>query len=111
MSWLGWAPFFDGNDGLVLLILARLVRFLFCQDLCLTSCQQHLNRFRQIFDDVESVGALNGLGSAFACSGGIFASPIATDYRQVWLLTHPPCCGFRLAVREEIYDAVALQVH
>src|SRR6266700_5154036 len=99
MGWLGWTPFFDRNDGLVLLTLARLFRFLLCQNLRLTTCQQHLDRFRQIFDDVEPVGALNGLGSAFACSGGIFASSITADHRQVWLLAHPPCCGLRLAVR------------
>ena len=76
----------------------RLVRFLLCQNFRLTTCQKHLDSFGQIFDDMEPVGALNGLGSAFTCSGGIFASSITTDHRQVWLLVHPPGGGLRPAV-------------
>src|SRR5947209_522081 len=98
MRWLWWTPYFDGNDGLVLLLLAWLVRFLLCQNLRLTACQQHLNRLGQIFDHMKPIGALNGLGSAFSCCRGIFSSSITADHRQVWLVVHPPGGGFRPAV-------------
>ena len=91
IRWFWRAPFFDGNDGFVLLILAWLVWFLFCQNLGLTASQKHLNSFGQVFDDVKPVSALNGLGSAFVCGRGIFSSSITTDHRQIWLITHPLC--------------------
>src|SRR5579863_6108231 len=92
MSRLWWTPFFDGDDGLVLLILARLVQVLLCQNLRLTAREKHLDSFGQIFDHWESVCALDGLGSTFTRSGGILPTPpITTHHRQIRLLVHPPC--------------------
>jgi hypothetical protein len=111
MSWDFRAPFFDGNSGLVLLVLVWLVQSLFCLDLCLATRQKHLDSFGQIFNDVESVRTLNGLGSAFSRRRGIFSSSITADYRQVWRLSHPFGSGFRQAVRQKVHDAVAFQIH
>jgi hypothetical protein len=72
MCWLWRSPFLNGDDRFVLFILVWLVGFLLCQDLRLTASEKHLNRFRQIFDQMESIGTLNRLGSAFACCCGIF---------------------------------------
>src|SRR5260370_24918816 len=98
MNWLWWTPFFNGKNGLMLFILACLVRFLFCQNLCLTTSQKHLDSFGQVFHNVEPIRTLNGLGSAFSRSRGIFPSSITTHHRQIWLVAHPLCRGFCQAV-------------
>jgi hypothetical protein len=81
MSWLWRTPFFDGDDGFVLLIPAWLIWFFLHQDLCLTASQKHLNGLSQIFNYVKSIRTLNSLGSAFSRGRGIFPSTITAYHR------------------------------
>jgi hypothetical protein len=106
MCWLWRSPLLNGDDRFVLFILVWLVGFLLCQDLRLTASEKHLNRFRQMFDQMESIGTLKRLGSAFACCCGIFPPSITTHHLQIGRLSHPPSGSFRLAVRYKVHHPV-----
>ena len=64
--------------------------------LCLTfplSCQmmreQPLQSLSEIFEEMEPIRTLSGLGSALRSSRGIGASTIPADRLEIWVLAHP----------------------
>jgi hypothetical protein len=111
MSWLWRSPLFDRDDGFVLLLLAWLVPFLFSQDFRLATSQKHLNGFGEIFYHMKAVCALSRLGSTLGRCFCILTAPITTHYSDVWVMSHPPCRGVCLTIRQKVNDPVALQVH
>ena len=53
-----------------------------------------LEPLTEIFEQVEFVCHLLRLGSAFAGSGCVIASPITADYLDFWVSAKPGFCRF-----------------
>jgi hypothetical protein len=74
---------------------------------CQVTSKQSFQRLSQIFQDVESIGALDSLRGTGDSSGGIFSSPVSADHLDFWMLSHPSRSRLCLAIREEIKDAMS----
>ncbi len=75
------------------------------------TCQQLLDRFGKVLDDMEAIGHFNGLGSPLSHSRSILAASVAADMGDFGMLFHPGRCSFLLTIRQEIKDLVPLQIH
>ena len=62
------------------------------------------------FDEVETIGDLDGLGSTLCCRSGIQARSITTDDRELGMIIQPGRRRGSIAVREQVRDPVALQI-
>jgi hypothetical protein len=60
----------------------------------------------QIFQDVESIGALDGLRGTGHCSRGIVSSPVSAHHLDFWMLSHPSRRRLGVAVREQIKNGM-----
>ena len=98
MRGFGRTPFFHGDDLLLLPALIGLFHGACRHDFCLTARQEELRCFRQIFDDMEAIRYLNGLGSTLRSSRGIGASTIPADRLEIWVLAHPGGGGVRFPI-------------
>ncbi len=59
--------------------------------------------------EVEAIGGLERLGSTLAGGGSILFSTITADQFDLRMRLYPGFGGFRLAVRQQIQDPVALE--
>ncbi len=75
--------------------------------------QQTIQRLSEVLQQVEAVGYLHRVGRGLACALGKGSTPIATDdgYVVSGVLLQPARQRGRLAVRQEIEDAVLLKIH
>src|SRR5947208_6940397 len=75
------------------------------------TCQQLLDRFGKVLDDMEAIGYFNGLGSPLSRRRSILATSVAADMGDFGMRFHPGRYSFLLTVRQEIKDLVPLQIH
>src|SRR5258708_29773915 len=75
------------------------------------TCQYPLQGFSKIFQQVEPVRTLDGLGSTTGCRRSIVAAAIPTHQVNFRMRTHPSSGGFFLAIRQEIDCLVALHIY
>jgi hypothetical protein len=59
---------------------------------CQMASKQSFQGLSQIFQDVESIGALDGLRGTGDSSGGIVSSPVPADHLDFWMRFHPGRC-------------------
>jgi hypothetical protein len=79
----------DGDDLPVRLASLWLFRFACRYDFCLTARQEELRCLGQIFNEMESIGALKRLGSALRCRFCILTPTITAHHRNLKTLPHP----------------------
>jgi hypothetical protein len=72
--------------------------------------QEPLHHLAEVLDDMESVGNLEGIGSASSSAVGIGTTPIPTDDLHTWVLGEPPGKGLCPPILREINPTPALQV-
>lgn len=65
----------------------------------------------QIAQQMPAVGRLDSIRRALAGAVGIGAGPIARDHLHAGMLAQPGSQGLGLAVRQQVHDGVAFQVH
>jgi len=68
--------------------------------------KKSFQRLSQIFQDVESLGALDSLRGTGDSSRSIFSSPVPAYHLDFWMLSHPGRSRLSVAVREEIKDGM-----
>jgi hypothetical protein len=56
---------------------------------CQMASKQPFQRLSQIFQDVEAIGALDGLRGTGDGSGGIVSSPVQAFHLDFWMRSHP----------------------
>ena len=61
----------------------------------------------QIFQHVESIGALDSLRSTSGCSRGVVSSPVSAYHLDFWMPSHPGRRRLSLAVGEKIKDGMS----
>ncbi len=86
-------------------LFQRFLDFLlaFARQLASKKSFQHLS---QIFQHVESIGALNGLRGTGDGGRGIVSSPVPAYHLDFWMLSHPGRSRLCVAVRQQIKDAM-----
>src|SRR5258708_33816483 len=75
------------------------------------TCQQSLQGFSKIFQQVEPISNLGRLRGPFTCSCCIISSSIPAHQVNFRMRTHPSSGGFFLAIRQEIDCLVALHIY
>jgi hypothetical protein len=68
--------------------------------------QHPLESLSQIFDQMEAIRTLPGLGSTSSRSRSIFPSPISTHDFNFGMLSHPSCSCLFGPIRKKIKDVV-----
>jgi hypothetical protein len=74
---------------------------------CQMASKPSFYHLSQIFQDVESIGALDGVRGTGDGRGGIVSSPVPADHLDFWMRSHPGRSRLRLAIREELKDGVS----
>ncbi len=92
---------FDGN-----VLCKRFLDVLPAFDPQMTS-KKSFHLLSQIFQHVESIGALDGLRGTGDGGGGIFSSPVSAYHLDFWMLSHPSRSRLCVAVREKIKDGMS----
>src|SRR5579871_1895925 len=72
--------------------------------------EEGFERGREVLKQMEAIGHLDRFWCAPSCSLGIPATSVPTDDLWAPVLLQPGHQGFRLTVRQEIDDAVPLEV-